>query len=990
MANRYRCRDACAVARKSRNNFCIDQIVHVSSYKFGRGRCRLNEEVLQESIGREAAASSTAAQVRGKPRRNRFGGTPDEQRREADAGDGKGIQANDRAASGGQNHDRAAPEPTTPQSNGYAIDDMCVCCFWLQRRCWYQSSGFCASGIHEDRSGVPCHWGRSCSHGHLSRCTSPVMTSESQPFVCCDWLRGNCRFKHRSADRCPFGLHDDLHGVSCNLMDECVFGHKERCLPAAKTIQRPLRPQAQARAIKDAWNSQGSDPWSAWADPWSRSLEKRSSRHAEAPQGCAEDEIRVFRKAGANDVSSLGETDTQSQIGSVNGSIAGSQATSQTPQHRRKCSRCSELHSVGTFDWISRHWLCVACGFDALDEYPESQRELANHIRFLRQHAIRHPDDEHSHSSFLGYHDSTCFCGKFNFPLHNEDIILKYCEAVAFFYKRHTPVFHMEFTGRGPRTYCEDIDVLCTGGPPQQESVLTDEFMSIRMAIMADTYPTVQPLKVHVYRSSGISRKYGHWKISVHLVWPQLVVDEMRAVMLRQHVVETLDMLCNPEARVPASFNPCLASSRQLVADIAEAHRHLDTEGRNTWARVFDSSVVAGGNGLRVPLSDKRDRPLSGQQGVVAMKEGRPKEPIGTWQFNRTTNRATCVMMRHQVSGGDATWVHLGLCRCLPNTELTDWRPPILKQPLQSRQERFRHSGSNGDSAAGLGRGLGIRRAPAREWRSSPPRVQSPQQTSEIRRENWRIPRPSGGSPSGDSAAGLGRRFSPIGRDTALASFSWLGAGPAKDGADQIISLWHDGCRDQNGIAAAVAISLSGSGTDDSHVVFSGHTFLAGQFTAPCCEYLSFLLGARELARHLGDVARRRVFFIGDSRLIQEHMCENAAEADVGYLLPLMRSGHELLERIGASSNEVEIHVVNRRNLAFVEKTARATLRKKTSSLRDHGLVTLFKKVEQMSQKTSDQKTGCAHSELLLTKDSLLRIVEGGSKAIVKPTAAGY
>ena len=50
------------------------------------------------------------------------------------------------------------------------------------------------------------------------------------------------------------------------------------------------------------------------------------------------------------------------------------------------------------------------------------------------------------------------------------------------------------------------------------EHVLSDDFLSFRMALMALSFPQIDPLRVHIYSSSEVSCKYGHWKTSVHLV----------------------------------------------------------------------------------------------------------------------------------------------------------------------------------------------------------------------------------------------------------------------------------------------------------------------------------------------------------------------------------------------------------------------------------------------------------------------------------------
>ena len=52
------------------------------------------------------------------------------------------------------------------------------------------------------------------------------------------------------------------------------------------------------------------------------------------------------------------------------------------------------------------------------------------------------------------------------------------------------------------------------------------------------------------------------------------------------------------------------------VAKEIDVH-HLSMHAATTWDKMFDRSVVVGGSGLRVPLSDKKDKPLAGQDMTV-------------------------------------------------------------------------------------------------------------------------------------------------------------------------------------------------------------------------------------------------------------------------------------------------------------------------------------------------------------------------------------
>ena len=113
---------------------------------------------------------------------------------------------------------------------------------------------------------------------------------------------------------------------------------------------------------------------------------------------------------------------------------------------------------------------------------------------FLREHALGRPDQPHTHNSFLGCNDATCFCGKYNISV-DEETVRKYCDAAAFFYDNQAPLLHMEVVGKERPLYCEDLDVLCPKGKPAEEHLLSGEFLSFRMCLMAESVRCFDVLK---------------------------------------------------------------------------------------------------------------------------------------------------------------------------------------------------------------------------------------------------------------------------------------------------------------------------------------------------------------------------------------------------------------------------------------------------------------------------------------------------------------
>ena len=63
----------------------------------------------------------------------------------------------------------------------------------------------------------------------------------------------------------------------------------------------------------------------------------------------------------------------------------------------------------------------------------------------------------------------------------------------------------------------------------------------------------------------------------------------------------------------------------------------------NCWSNVVDSAVVTGSNGLRVPLSDKRDR---GKKDERLPPEDRPNEPDVCLSVSRSPRKPSRPLFR--------------------------------------------------------------------------------------------------------------------------------------------------------------------------------------------------------------------------------------------------------------------------------------------------------------------------------------------------------
>lgn len=221
--------------------------------------------------------------------------------------------------------------------------------------------------------------------------------------------------------------------------------------------------------------------------------------------------------------------------------------------------------------------------------------------------------------------------------------------------------------------------------PPKKDiASLTERFLKLLSPFTVRTFPDVHPVLVHVYDSSGYALQYNKWKISIHLIWGDIVVDDTRAQLLRQHIVESLERMSNSTKDEENFGLPDSQMARSMQSELSQLHIH------NTWHKIIDGCH----SGLRVPLCDKRvfgyGKDEEGKRyRFLYPKEGRVKEPVGTWQFDFRLNQTLQVVTRDQES--DDMWVLKGLCLCSEDLPLTPWREPQL---LQKLQKTFHPSGN--------------------------------------------------------------------------------------------------------------------------------------------------------------------------------------------------------------------------------------------------------------------------------------------------------
>mmetsp|Transcript_9095 Transcript_9095/g.20341 ORF Transcript_9095/g.20341 Transcript_9095/m.20341 type:complete len:336 (+) Transcript_9095:63-1070(+) len=236
-------------------------------------------------------------------------------------------------------------------------------------------------------------------------------------------------------------------------------------------------------------------------------------------------------------------------------------------------------------------------------------------IRWLGSFEAK-PGKKFTHMSSLGDADSICSSGKLQVP-DDEQTQQLLLQVVAEFYRRGKPLCLVE--RQTPlRPLVEDFDCVTSVGGPQLPNTLVHSaddnyrFWARRADILHRLFPRVKILQLNLFSSSGWNKKAGAWKLSFHLVWPDLIIDRSR-----NHQV----LLATRQAMAAAvAEEPWL---QELEQTLLEAHPD------NTWDAVFDDSAMTS-NSLRMPYSDKGYDDPHGARLI----EDRPLRAVGIFRFH--------------------------------------------------------------------------------------------------------------------------------------------------------------------------------------------------------------------------------------------------------------------------------------------------------------------------------------------------------------------
>ncbi|CAD7938492.1 unnamed protein product [Amoebophrya sp. A120] len=242
-------------------------------------------------------------------------------------------------------------------------------------------------------------------------------------------------------------------------------------------------------------------------------------------------------------------------------------------------------------------------------------------------------DYTYTHSSIIGSADQRMpRTGKLN--VTRQDHMTKLFCAIAFFYRQKRPLTLVEMATTRFRFY-EDVDLfLPPGFVDTGEEIKALErrwiaqLLKIRGAVFGAVWRSDDVLgicqnclktTVHVFSSSGFSTKSQSYKVSLHFVWPHLVVTKREAKAIRGATIEFLRENTSPEQEA------------LLRISFPDYVYNPDSE-QTPWEEIYDAAPIEGAS-LKMPFNDKGIKPNRDTK-QSAKLENRPKLPVGTFLVN--------------------------------------------------------------------------------------------------------------------------------------------------------------------------------------------------------------------------------------------------------------------------------------------------------------------------------------------------------------------
>lgn len=250
--------------------------------------------------------------------------------------------------------------------------------------------------------------------------------------------------------------------------------------------------------------------------------------------------------------------------------------------------------------------------------------------QFFQLHETNNKDHI-THTTFLGTTDTFCRTGKWCFPddpLTQAELFTKMARLLEL----KIPMFVAErFSPVHP--WAEDIDIVSDmSGEDSAPThlVLNTQFLVQRARILFDLIPSLEKASMYVYDSSGWSNKKNAHKVSFHLVFPDILVNEEGGKRIRDTTIKKFVELSSKGGALKRLFDDI------YVHSLTNFQRNFGDEAspEHIWSEIFDENSVRPKNGMRLPYNNKADM-VDAQNSNKRRLDNRSPKPHGVFTFCR-------------------------------------------------------------------------------------------------------------------------------------------------------------------------------------------------------------------------------------------------------------------------------------------------------------------------------------------------------------------
>lgn len=327
----------------------------------------------------------------------------------------------------------------------------------------------------------------------------------------------------------------------------------------------------------------------------------------------------------------------------------------------------------------------------------------------VRGYQCRTDEKVFSHSSILGGREWITSTGKLNIP-DDPEAQGNLRQAVAICHNLQQHMCLVECT-TPIHPFIEDIDVLlprCTSAPSASSHLLLshfDDYLFLRLRAMAlhEIFP-LPSIRMLVCVSSGLSRQKNQQKLSLHCIWPDILLDDNLAGLVRHH---TLDRFMAMSRDTESPLYPLY----QKLWEETRQNDEPEEPSEQMWSIIFDVTSVRA-KSLRMLYCDKAD------QGV---RDGRPLLPFGLFNFKFPEGEFNVndITIEHELNIHSKTpveWLEMASVRRPGVAQCTPHRSELLPRMPEVQAEQRRSIRSNKTSMGNRRKGKGFKRPTGRGW----------------------------------------------------------------------------------------------------------------------------------------------------------------------------------------------------------------------------------------------------------------------------------